>query len=342
MNLNSSRSPVARRIVSMCVAATAVWCAGASHAADQPVIGLITKTDTNPFFVKMKEGFEAKAKELGVTPQAFAGKFDGDNDGQVAAIEQLMAAGAKGILLVPSDTKAIVPTVDKARKAGVLVITLDTSLDPPTAADANIGTDNFKAGLLIGQWAKATLGDKAKTAKIATLDGAVNKPSVDYFRHNGFLQGFGIPVKDVTTYAESDSPQIVGSDVTAGSEEGGRTAMEKILQKGDVNLVYAINEPAAYGGYAALKAAGKDKGVLIVAVDGGCNGIKMMKEGIIGGDSQQYPLLMAADGVQEVVDFLKSGKKPESIDSGEKLITDHPVAGVPSITTDEAMKLCWG
>ena len=61
----------------------------------------------------MKEGFEAKAKELGVTPQAHAGKFDGDNDGEVAAIEQLIAAGAKGILLVPSDSTAIVPTVEE-------------------------------------------------------------------------------------------------------------------------------------------------------------------------------------------------------------------------------------
>jgi fructose transport system substrate-binding protein len=324
-------------------AAIAIALTGAPAYADGPIVGLITKTNTNPFFVKMKEGAEAKAKELGVTLQSLAGKFDGDNDGQVAAMEQLMAAGAKGILLVPSDSAAIVPTVEKARKAGILVITLDTPLEPATAADANIGTDNLKAGQLIGEWAKATLGDKAKTAKIATLDGAVSKPSVDYFRHNGFLQGFGIPVKDMKTYAESDSPQIVGSDVTAGSEEGGRTAMEKILQKADkVDLVYAINEPSAYGGYAALKAAGRDKGVLIVAVDGGCNGVKMMKDGIIGADSQQYPLLMAADGVQMVSDYIKSGKKPASIDSGEKLITDHPVPGVPSITTDEAMKLCWG
>ena len=51
---------------------------------------------------------------------------------------------------------------------------------------------------------------------------------------------------------------------------------------------------------------------------------------------------MAADGVQQVVDFVKNGTKPASIDSGEKLITDHPVAGVPSITTNEAKKLCWG
>jgi fructose transport system substrate-binding protein len=314
---------------------------GTAYAGD--VVGLITKTNTNPFFVKMKEGFEAKAKELGLTPQSYAGKADGDNDGQVAAIEQLIAAGAKGILLVPSDSTAIVPTVEKARKAGILVITLDTPLDPITAADANFATDNFKAGELIGQWAKATLGDKAKTAKIATLDLAANQPTVDYLRHNGFLTGFGIPVKDPKHYATGDTKQIVGSDVTAGSTDGGRKAMEKILQKTDqIDVVYAINEPAADGGYAALKAAGKDKGVLVVAVDGGCPGVKMIKDGVIGATSQQYPLLMAADGVQAVADYIKTGKKPTSIDTGEKLITDHPVPGVPSITTEEGMKLCWG
>jgi fructose transport system substrate-binding protein len=314
---------------------------GTAYAGD--VVGLITKTNTNPFFVKMKEGFEAKAKELGLTPQSYAGKADGDNDGQVAAIEQLIAAGAKGILLVPSDSTAIVPTVEKARKAGILVITLDTPLDPVTAADANFATDNFKAGELIGQWAKATLGDKAKTAKIATLDLAANQPTVDYLRHNGFLTGFGLPIKDPKHYATGDSKQIVGSDVTAGSTDGGRKAMEKILQKTDqIDVVYAINEPAADGGYAALKAAGKDKGVLVVAVDGGCPGVKMIKDGVIGATSQQYPLLMAADGVQAVADYIKTGKKPTSIDTGEKLITDHPVPGVPSITTEEGMKLCWG
>ena len=291
-------SKISGILTSVAAAALCFALVGAPARADT-LVGLITKTNTNPFFVKMKEGFEAKAKELGLTPQALAGKFDGDNDGQVAAIEQLIAAGAKGILIVPSDSTAIVPTVEKARKAGILVITLDTPLDPVTAADANFATDNFKAGELIGQWAKATLGDKAKTAKIATLDLSPNQPTVDYLRHNGFLTGFGIPVKDPKHYAMSDSPQIVGSDVTTGSDEGGRKAMENILQKADhIDLVYAINEPAADGGYAALKAAGKEKGVLVVAVDGGCPGVKSIKDGIIGATSQQYPLLMAADGVR--------------------------------------------
>ena len=328
-------------LTSAAVAALGIAIATPSYAGD--IVGLVTKTNTNPFFVKMKEGFEAKAKELGLTPQAYAGKADGDNDGEVKAIEQLIAAGAKGILLVPSDSTAIVPTVKKARDAGVIVITLDTPLDPVDAADALFATDNFKAGELIGQWAKGTLGDKAGSAKIATLDLTPNQPSVDYLRHNGFLTGFGITVKDPKHFAMSDSPQIVGSDVTQGATEGGRKAMENILQKADkIDLVYAINEPAAYGGYAALKAAGKEKGVTVVAVDGGCQGVKWVKEGIIGATSQQYPLLMAADGVQAVADYIKTGKKPTSIDTGEKLVTDHPVPGVPSISVDEGLKLCWG
>ena len=335
-------SKISGLFVSVAAAALSLALAGApAYAGD--IVGLVTKTNTNPFFVKMKEGFEAKAKELGLTPQAYAGKFDGDNDGEVRAIEQLIAAGAKGILLVPSDSTAIVPTVKKARDAGVLVITLDTPLDPVNAADALFATDNYKAGQLIGEWAKETLGPKAKDAKIATLDLASNEPTVDYLRHNGFLDGFGIPVKDKKHYATSDSPQIVGSDVTKGATEGGRQAMENILQKADhIDLVYAINEPAAYGGYAALKAAGKEKGVLFVAVDGGCQGVKWVKEGILGATSQQYPLLMAADGVEAVAEYIKSGKKPESKDTGEKLVTDHPVSGVPSITSAEAMKICWG
>src|SRR5262249_60207142 len=114
--------------------------AGSVFAGD--LVGLITKTNTNPFFVKMKEGFQAKAKELGLTAQAYAGKADGDNDGQVAAIEQLIAAGAKGILLVPSDSSAIVPTVGKDRKAGILGLTLDAEIAPVTCAHATLDADN--------------------------------------------------------------------------------------------------------------------------------------------------------------------------------------------------------
>jgi fructose transport system substrate-binding protein len=319
-----------------------------SSGGKKVTVGLITKTDTNPFFVKMKQGASAQAGKLGLDLQTFAGKQDGDNESQVQAVENLIAKGAKGLLITPNDSKAIVPALDKARAAGMLVIALDTPTEPANAADATFATDNFKAGELIGQWAKAKLGDKAASAKIAMLDLNPNQISVDVGRDQGFLQGFGIDTKDKGKIGDESDSRIVGHDVTDGAEEGGRTAMENLLQKSkDINLVYTINEPAAEGAYQALKAAGKDKGVTIVSVDGGCPGVKDVKQGIIGATSQQYPLKMASMGVEAVAKFAKDGTKPKAtpgldfLNTGVNLITDD-AAGVTAKDTTWGAQNCWG
>ncbi|AYM06786.1 MULTISPECIES: sugar ABC transporter substrate-binding protein [Agrobacterium] len=322
--------------------------ASVASAADTSVC-LITKTDTNPFFVKMKEGATAKAKELGVTLKSYAGKIDGDSESQVAAIETCIADGAKGILITASDTKGIVPAVQKARDAGLLVIALDTPLEPVDAADSTFATDNLLAGELIGKWAAGSLGDKAKDAKIAFLNLTPSQPTVDVLRNQGFMKGFGIDVKDINKIGDESDPRIVGHDVTNGNEEGGRAAMENLLQKDPtINVVHTINEPAAAGAYEALKAVGREKDVLIVSVDGGCPGVKNVAEGVIGATSQQYPLLMAALGVEAVKKFADTGEKPKPtegknfVDTGVTLVTDKPVKGLDSIDTKEGLNKCWG
>ena len=97
---------------------------------EKPIVGLITKTDTNPFFVKMKDGAEQAAGQAGVELQSFAGKQDGDNEAQVQAIENLISAGAKGFLITPSDSAALVPAIEKAKQQGMLVVALDTPTRP--------------------------------------------------------------------------------------------------------------------------------------------------------------------------------------------------------------------
>ncbi|MGB3554378.1 MAG: sugar ABC transporter substrate-binding protein [Jannaschia sp.] len=310
---------------------------------------LITKTDTNPFFVKMKEGATAKAEELGIELKTFAGQVDGDHETQVAAIETCILDGAKGILITASDTSSIVTSVQQARDAGLLVIALDTPLEPIDAADATFATDNFLAGELIGQWAAATLGDEAANAKIATLDLAVSQPSVDVLRNQGFLQGFGIDLGDPNVIGDEDDARIVGSDVTQGNEEGGRRAMENLLaQDPEINVVHTINEPAAAGAYEALKAIGRDGDVLIVSVDGGCPGVQNVADGVIGATSQQYPLLMASLGIEAIAQFAEDGTVPaptegkDFTDTGVALVTDAPVDGVDSISVEEGRDLCWG
>ena len=314
---------------------------GAALAQGQPVIGLITKTETNPFFVKMKEGAAEAAKAKGAKLLTAAGKTDGDNAGQVTAMENMIAGGAKTILITPSDSKAIIPAIKKAQEKGVMVIALDSPTDPAEATDALFATDNYKAGVLIGQYAKAALG--AKKAVIATLDLFPGHP-VGAQRHNGFLKGFGLAAPDAKSNDLGSAAEVVCMADSFGDRAKGQTAMENCLQKNPaINLVYTINEPAAAGAFKALKTAGKDKGVIIVSVDGGCDGIKDVGAGVIAATSQQYPLKMAAMGVEAGVAYAKSGKKVSGYtDTGVTLIAAKAMTGVDSKDVKTGTDLCWG
>ena len=333
------RSPILTTVLAL--TAGAAFTAAQAQTPAQPVIGLITKTETNPFFVKMKEGADAAAKAKGAKLLSGAGKTDGDNAGQVTAMENMIAAGARTILITPSDSKAIVPAIKKARDKGVMVIALDSPTDPVDATDALFATDNYQAGVLIGQYAKASLA--GKPAKIVTLDLFPGHP-VGAQRHNGFLKGFGLAAPDAKSNELGKAAEIVCMADSFGDRAKGQTAMENCLQKNpDVNLVYTINEPAAAGAYNALKKAGKDKGVVIVSVDGGCDGIKDVGAGVIAATSQQYPLKMAAMGVDAGIEYAKSGKKVAGYtDTGVTLIAAKPMAGVDSKDVKIGTDLCWG
>jgi fructose transport system substrate-binding protein len=300
---------------------------------DEVIIGLITKTETNPFFVKMREGAQASADALDVTLLTASGQFDTDNASQVTAIENMVAAGAKGILLVPADSSAIVPTIQFARDQGVIVIALDTPTTPEAATNALYATDNFQAGVLIGQYAHAAM-ENPDDAVIALL----NLPpgiTVGELRRNGFLEGFGIDI---------DSEQVVCEQDTQGDQTLGQTAMENCLVANpDINLVYTINEPAAFGAHTALANAGVADNVMIVSVDGGCAGVAGVVDGRIAATSQQYPLRMASLGVETLAQFVLTGNSPTGYtDTGVALITANPVAGVDSEDTDFGVANCWG
>jgi fructose transport system substrate-binding protein len=320
-------------------------------------IELVVKENINPFWVWMIQGAEARAEELGANLHACWGVTDPDPEGQTACIENALSRGATTILIAPANA-GVTPAIEAAREAGAMVIALDTKTDPPDAVDVTFATDNFQAGLLIGQWAKAKLGDAAEDAVIGLIDinGAEGEPVVGVQRDQGFLKGFGIDVGDINLIGDETDPRIAGSEAGHGNQVDSVGAMERLLQANpDINLLYTINEPTARGAVQALETFGKTTDdVMIVSVDGGCEAMQDIEDGIIDATSQQYPSLMASLGVDWAVKFAKTGEIPTPQDSpnytegldiyntGATLITNDPQEGVDSIDTTAGRDICWG
>ncbi|ROR91314.1 substrate-binding domain-containing protein [Nocardioides aurantiacus] len=356
-SLRHRRTLVSAVVGASCLAMAACGSGGGSGSGGGDDVGvtLITKNSSNPFFVTMQEGAKKAGEADGVKITTAAGKEDGDEQTQIAAIEDAIARGDQGILITPNGP-GVNPAIEKARDQGLYVIALDTPPDPADTVDVTFATDNFKAGELIGEWTKSQLeGEKATIAMLDLFNDKII--SVDYDRDQGFLTGMGIDTKDEKKNGDEDPTgsydggdyEIVCNEPTTGAEDGGRTAMENCLTKNpDINVVYTINEPAAVGAYGALQQAGSEDGVLIVSIDGGCDGVKSVKDGVIGATSQQYPVQMAELGVKAIKKIADGGKAPEPTegldfyDTGVQLVTDNPAEGLDSIDTTKGTELCWG
>ncbi len=344
-------------------AASSAAPAASAEPAGEVAVSLITKDSTNPFFVAMQEGAKASADKLGIQLTVASGKEEGDDAGQITAIENAISQGQKGILITPMSVN-VNDAIKKARDAGLYVIALDTPTDPPDVVDITFATDNCLAGEAIGQWAAGKLdGAKAIIARLVIFNDRM--VSVDYCRDNGFLKGMGIDTVDPTimgdeattgtyTTGKGGEYEIACLEATGANEEGGQKGMETCLSKNpDINLVYTINEPTAAGAYNALKAAGKTVGtdVQVVSVDGGLSGVEAVKAGQIGATSQQYPLKMAELGVQAIYDFATAGTEATVtegkafFDTGVVLCTEEPMDTV-TVTEQQNAQYCidnaWG
>lgn len=328
---------------------------GGDANSDEIGVTLIVKTTSNTFFTAMEDGAEAAADKLGVNLTLAAGKDNGDEAGQIQAVENAISRGDAGILITPSGP-GVEDALIKARDAGLYVIALDTPPEDENAVDITYATDNFLAGQLIGQWTAEKLGgEKAVIALVDAYDDRL--VATDVRRDQGFLDGLGIDIGDPEKMGDEAKTgsysggeyEIVGNEASLAAEDGGRTAMETLLAKNsDINVAYAINEPAAYGVAQAIEAAGKKDDILLVAVDGGCDGVQLVTEGVIAADSQQYPVKMAELGVQAIFDLITEGTKPTTTDgldffnTGVALVTDDAQDGVDSISSEEGADLCWG
>jgi len=312
----------------MAATAMTLLCQPAPTRAAGPItVGFIVKTLNNPYWAAMQKAAEAEASKTGIHLIFEAGKYDGDVSTQISDIEDLTTHGASAIIIAPSVSASVAPALERAKKAGITVIAVDTAVDPASAADSFVATNNFKGGIEDGQWAKVAMGGKKPV--VALLEGTPAS-SVNTQRLGGFLKGIGMT-----------KSQAAVDLITNGDQTKALNAMQNALvAHPDINLVWTINEPAGFGAAVALKRAGAK--AMIVTMDGSCHGIGGVADGQFGADVLQFPAKMAQIAIQEAIEASHGKKIPARVDTGEPLTTLHPQSGVPSIPPSTAQKECWG
>jgi fructose transport system substrate-binding protein len=335
--MRSSRTVVAAAMVALLVLTGCTeqryWGGKTTAGRGGPAkIGLVTKTETNPYFVVLRQAAKAEADRKGASFVALAGKFDGDNDGQVTAIENLIQQGVTTILITPNTASGVLGAIAQARSRGILVIALDTATEPASAVDATFATDNTAAGRQQGAYVKAAL--KGVAPRLLMIDGTAGA-TVDTQRHNGFLQGIGLT---------NSSPAVLGHQSANGDQNKAQQAMENLLQRNpNVNAVYSMNEPSGRGAYAAIKSRGLASNITMGSIDGGCEGVRDVAAGQFAVTVMQFPRKMAISGVDAGVAYAATGTKPSGFhNTGSAVITDRPLPGIQSQNTAWGLKNCWG
>lgn len=267
-------------------------------------IGFAVSTLGNDFFVMMKEGGDAKAKELGVGIITLDAQDSSEK--QADQVSDLINKKVDLIILNPVDSDACITSVYAANEAGIPVITV-TRMSNDGNVVQHLDIDNKEAGALI---AKQMIKDYPNGCKVAVLEGIPGASSTND-RSEGFVVG-----------TQGTEIEIVTSLSANYNREEGATVMEDILQGyPDLEAVYAHNDEMALGAIRAIDAAGLTGKIKVYGVDAVDDAIAAIKANEMQATVQQQPRLQMEMAMQSAIDYL-NGKTVESrINIPLKLLT---------------------
>jgi ribose transport system substrate-binding protein len=272
-------------------------------ATAQDTMAIVVSTLNNPFFVTMKDGAEAKAKELGYNLIV----LDSQNDPskELSNVEDLTVRGVKAILINPTDSDAVSNAIRMANRSNIPVLTLDRGASRGDVV-SHIASDNVVGGEMAGNYIMEKVGQKAKVIQLEGIAGT----SAARERGQGFMNSVKANEMELLATQPADFDRTKGLNV-----------MENLLAANpDVQAVFAQNDEMALGALRAVQASGKD--IMIVGFDGTDDGIAAVKRGKLAATVAQQPEMIGALGVETADKVLKGDKVEEYIPVPLKVISE--------------------
>ncbi|MFB1049878.1 ribose ABC transporter substrate-binding protein RbsB [Paraliobacillus sp. JSM ZJ581] len=280
---------------------------GTGDESEDVTVGFSVSTLNNPFFVSLRDGTEAAAKEAGF--KVITSDAQDDPTTQLSDIEDMLQQDIDVLLINPVDSEAVVSAVELANEAGVPVITVDRSADAGEVV-AHVASDNVAGGEMAGEYIASQLEEQGKLVEIEGVPGA----SATRERGAGFHN-----VVD-----ELDDLEVVANQTANFDRTEGLTVMENILQgKANINAVFAHNDEMALGALEAIESAGLSEEITVVGFDAIDDAVKAVENGELGATIAQQPELIGAEAVKAAQKIINDEEVEETIPVELELITNN-------------------
>ncbi|MHC4723430.1 MAG: substrate-binding domain-containing protein [Planctomycetota bacterium] len=254
-------------------------------------IGVSMYTLGAPYFVAQFETLKSEAERLGL---GFAGTNARDDMMvQLSQVEDLLAQGIDLLIFNPKDPQGSIPATKMATEAGVPVIVIDSSIDTKADFVTTVQSNNRANGILIGEWLVKQMD--GEPIKMALLSGV---------RRNGVFTGI---IEGLLRTKNRTDWEIVTQGWGDWYQEGGLQAMEDIIvAHPEINVMLAENDSMALGAIKAIKEAGREDDILVLAcADGQKEALALIKEGKYGATGMNNPGFIAKTAIDIGIRYLK-------------------------------------
>lgn len=306
--------PIALLALSLLIVASCSPSGESDLSTSKPQVALIMKSLANEFFSTMAKGAEAHhaahAEDYDLLVNGI--KNETDLAEQVNLVEQMVARGAKAIVIAPADSKALIPVLKRAADEGVLIINIDNNLDAEALAQSGlkapfVGPDNRagakQVGLALAK--KLAAGDA-----VAIIEGV---PTA--FNGQQRRAGFEDAMKEA-------GMKIVS--VQAGNwemEKANAVAASILSEHPNLKALLCANDNMALGAVAAIQSAGKTGQVQVVGFDHISAIRPLLEDGRVTATADQHGDQFAVFGIEAALNILKRKASPQDQTTAVYLIT---------------------
>jgi ABC-type sugar transport system substrate-binding protein len=265
--------------------ATGPMCTSKKYGAPKVDLKKVTvgfsqsESTSNPFRATETKSITGEAKRLGI--KLIQRNANANVPQQNTDIEDMIAQGAKVLIVAPENSDGLAPAFAKAKAKHIPILTIDRTVQGSACSDF-IG---FIGSNFAGQ-AKIAADDLGGALKgkgdVAVLQGTSgNNVATD--RTEGFNKQIA---------AKYPGIKIVASQTANFDQATGQKVMEQILQSHpDIKGVYAENDTMALGAIQAIRSASKvpGKDIKIVSIDGIEDAVKDVASKVMVADVETNP-----------------------------------------------------